>query len=57
MLSIIGVTQILLLPVINRGFKVRVIAAIAMLVLHLLLSQSFNYDFANGFPNWFNAYF
>jgi len=56
-LSIIGVTQILILPVINSGFKVRMIAAIVMLILHLLLSQSFNYDFANGFPNWFNNYF
>ena len=56
-LSIIGMTQILLLPVINRGFRSRLIAAIVLPLLHLLVSWSFNYDFANGFPNWFNSFF
>jgi len=56
-LSIIGMTQILLLPVINRDFKVRLIAAIVLPLLHLLFSWSFNYDFANGLPNWFNNFF
>lgn len=56
-LSIIGMTQILLLPVINRGVASRLIALFGVAILHLLLSWSFNYDFANGFPNWFNSYF
>ncbi|MCA9010270.1 MAG: hypothetical protein KDB01_11015 [Planctomycetaceae bacterium] len=56
-LSIIGMTQILLLPVINRSVMSRVVAIILLPLLHLLLSWSFNYDFANGFPNWFNAFF
>lgn len=56
-LSIIGMTQILLLPVINRGFKTRLIAAFVLPLLHILCSWSFNYDFANGMPNWFNNYF
>lgn len=56
-LSIIGVTQIILLPVINRDFKVRLIATIVFPLLHLLFSWSFNYDFANGLPNWFNNFF
>jgi hypothetical protein len=56
-LSIIGMTQILLLPVINRGVVSRVVAIILLPLLHMLVSWSFNYDFANGFPNWFNAYF
>jgi predicted acyltransferase len=56
-LSIIGMTQILLLPFINRGVASRVLAIIVLPSLHLLFSWSFNYDFANGLPNWFNSFF
>lgn len=56
-LSIIGMTQILLLPVINKGVGSRIAAIIVLPLLHLLLSWSFNYDFANGLPNWFNSFF
>jgi len=56
-LSIIGVTQILLLPFINKGAAARVIAIIVLPLLHVLLSWSFNYDFANGLPNWFNSFY
>jgi len=56
-LSIIGMTQILLLPFIYRGVASRVIGIILLPLLHLLFSWSFNYDFANGLPNWFNSFF
>jgi predicted acyltransferase len=56
-LSIIGMTQILLLPFIYRGVAWRVVGIIVLPLLHLIFSWSFNYDFANGFPNWFNSFF
>ncbi len=56
-LSIIGMTQILILPVISTGVRSRLIAVIVLPLLHVLFSWSFNYDFANGFPNWFNTFF
>jgi predicted acyltransferase len=56
-LSIIGMTQILLLPFIYRSVAWRVTGIIVLPLLHLLFSWSFNYDFANGLPNWFNSFF
>ena len=56
-LSIIGMTQILILPVISTGVRSPMIAVIVLPLLHVLFSWSFNYDFANGFPNWFNTFF
>lgn len=56
-LSIIGMTQILLLPFINRGTGIRLAAIIILPLLHILFSWSFNYDFANGLPNWFNTFY
>jgi predicted acyltransferase len=51
-LAIIGVVQILLLPVIAASGHVRTVAWIACAAVHLVISQSFNFFFVYGKPNW-----
>jgi hypothetical protein len=51
-LAIIGVTQILLLPVIAASFGIRMIAWIGCAFVHLAISYSFNFFFVYGKPNW-----
>jgi len=51
-LAIIGVTQILLIPVIAASFRVRTIALVACAVTHLAISYWFNFFFVYGKPNW-----
>jgi len=51
-LAIIGVTQILLLPVIAASSRVRTFAWIGCAVVHLLISYLFNFFFVYGKPNW-----
>jgi predicted acyltransferase len=51
-LAIIGVVQILLLPLIATSARVRLAAAIAFALIHLLISQWFNFFFVYGKPNW-----
>ncbi|MCA9095602.1 MAG: DUF1624 domain-containing protein [Planctomycetaceae bacterium] len=53
-LAIIAVTQLLLLPVINRGFRTRLTAAVLFPLCHIWLSWWFNYDFVNNNPNLLN---
>lgn len=50
-LAIIGVGQLLIMPVIASSSKVRALTAIAFLVAHLVLSGLFNFDFVYGRPN------
>jgi predicted acyltransferase len=50
-LAIIGVTQILLMPVIAASTRVRTIALIGCAAIHLLLSYWFNFAFVYGTPN------
>jgi predicted acyltransferase len=54
-LAIIGVTQILLIPVIAAGTRVRTAAWIGCVVVHLLLSYGFNFAFVYGLPNGLDA--
>jgi predicted acyltransferase len=54
-LAIIGVTQILLIPVIAAGTRVRTAAWIGCAVVHLLLSYGFNFAFVYGLPNGLDA--
>ncbi len=54
-LPIIGVAQILLLPVINASTRVRTIAWITCVVLHVLISHSFNFFFVYDKPNWMDG--
>jgi hypothetical protein len=50
-LAIIGVVQILLIPVIAASTRVRTIAWIGCAAVHLLLSYWFNFAFVYGLPN------
>jgi Heparan-alpha-glucosaminide N-acetyltransferase, catalytic len=51
-LAIIGVVQILILPVIAASTRVRTVACFACATIHLLISYSFNFAFVYGKPNW-----
>jgi len=51
-LAIIGVVQILLLPVIAASGLVRTIAWIGCAAIHLEISPWFNFFFVYGKPNW-----
>jgi len=54
-LAIIGIVQILILPVIAASSRVRTIAWIACAGVHLLISESFNFFFVYGKPNWMDG--
>jgi predicted acyltransferase len=51
-LAIIGVVQIVILPVIAASTRVRTVAWIALAGVHLIISQWFNFFFVYGKPNW-----
>ena len=51
-LAIIGVTQILIMPVIAAGSWARLLALVGCGFGHVLLSYSFNYGFVHRLPNW-----
>lgn len=51
-LAIIGVTQVLLIPVIAASFRVRTMALVACAAIHLVISYSFYVFFVYGKPNW-----
>ncbi len=55
-LAIIGVVQIMLLPVIAASMRVRTIACIGCALIHLLISHSFNFFFVYGKPNWMDQH-
>ena len=50
-LAIIGVTQILVLPVVAASLRVRTLACIGCCLVHLLVSYVFNFSFVYGLPN------
>jgi predicted acyltransferase len=54
-LAIIGVTQILLMPVITASTRVRAIALIVCAAVHFVISNSFNFFFVYGKPNWLDS--
>jgi predicted acyltransferase len=54
-LAIIGVVQLLLLPVIAASSRVRTVAWVACAGVHLLISESFNFFFVYGKPNWMDS--
>lgn len=51
-LAIIGVVQLLLLPVIQRSSRTRLILAVCLSMGHIVLSWWFNYGFVYGQPNF-----
>jgi predicted acyltransferase len=55
-LAIIGVTQLVVMPVVARRTAVRIVALVGCLLLHTVLSYSFNFDFVYGHTNWLDAY-
>ncbi|WP_417731499.1 heparan-alpha-glucosaminide N-acetyltransferase domain-containing protein [Rosistilla oblonga] len=55
-LAIIGVTQLLLLPVIECSPRVRLAIAIGLSIAHIALSGWFNYWFVYGQPNGFDEW-
>ena len=55
-LAIIGVTQILILPVIGASAKVRSFAALGCMVVSLVIAYFFNFWFVYGKPNGLDAF-
>jgi len=50
-LAIIGVAQLLIMPVIAAGPRVRAATLVAFAAVHLAISYLFNFDFVYGRPN------
>jgi predicted acyltransferase len=50
-LAIIGAAQLLIMPVIASGPRVRAVTLVALAAAHLVLSYHFNFDFVYGRPN------
>ncbi len=55
-LAVIGVSQIVVLPFITARTSVVGLAALGLLVGHMLFSYSFNFAFIFGQSNWLDAY-
>jgi hypothetical protein len=51
-LAIIGIVQILILPVIATSARVRTAAWLGCAAVHLAISHWFNFSFVYGKPNW-----
>ncbi len=56
-LAIIGVLQLLLLPVIGTRPRVRLASIVVLSAGHFALSAWFNYRFVYGLPTWMDGYF
>ena len=55
-LAIIGVSQLVILPLITTGVKTRLAAFLGFGILHVILSHFFNFDFVYGRPNGLDPY-
>ncbi|WP_435009368.1 hypothetical protein P12x_000620 [Tundrisphaera lichenicola] len=55
-LAIIGMAQLLILPAIASGWRMRLGVFFAFGLLHVGISDLFNWDFVHGRPNWLDAY-
>jgi len=55
-LAIIGVVQILILPVIAASERVRTAAWLGCAAVHLVISHWFNFSFVYGKPNWLDDF-
>jgi predicted acyltransferase len=55
-LAIIGVVQIVILPVIAASARVRTAAWLGCAAVHLAISHWFNFSFVYGKPNWMDDY-
>ncbi|ODT99813.1 MAG: hypothetical protein ABS79_04060 [Planctomycetes bacterium SCN 63-9] len=54
-LAIIGVVQILIMPVIAASSRALALFMAGCLMLHLVLSYWFNFSFMHGLPNWLDS--
>ncbi len=54
-LAIIGITQILLLPFIGLSTRGRAITLASFLLIHIIISDLFNFNFVHGKPNWLDS--
>jgi predicted acyltransferase len=54
-LAIIGVTQVLLMPVIAASSRVRTIAWLVCAAIHLVISYAFHFNFVYGQPNMMDS--
>lgn len=54
-LAIIGVCQLIILPVMEASAKVRLATAVGFSLAHVVLSGWFNYAFVSGQENWLDA--
>ncbi|MDX2036101.1 MAG: heparan-alpha-glucosaminide N-acetyltransferase domain-containing protein [Isosphaeraceae bacterium] len=55
-LAIIGMAQLVILPVIARSAWVRLLTLVAFAVGHVVISHFFNWNFVNGLPNPLDDY-
>jgi predicted acyltransferase len=55
-LAIIGVCQLLILPVVAARPWVRILTMVVFMACHVVLSWSFNHEFVYGRPNWLDRY-
>ncbi|MCA9199449.1 MAG: hypothetical protein KDA87_18010 [Planctomycetales bacterium] len=55
-LAIIGMIQVLLLPIVGRSAAVRIFGAVGLLAAHVGLSGWFNFAFVHGIQNWLDAW-
>ena len=50
-LGIIGVTQVLLIPLIGKSARTRYLGIVGFWLAHLLMTYAFNFNFVYGLPN------
>jgi len=55
-LAIIGVAQLLIMPVIAARGRMRLATMVVFAAVHVWISHSFNFLFVHGEPNWMDAY-
>ena len=51
-LGIIGVTQVLLIPLIGKSSRTRLLSILGFWLAHLIMTYFFNFDFVYGRPNF-----
>jgi predicted acyltransferase len=55
-LAIIGLAQILIMPVIASGWRTRLGAFLALGLIHVMITHAFNWEFVHGLPNRLDPY-
>ena len=55
-LAVIGVSQLVVLPLVAKRTRVVALGMLGLLIGHMLFSYSFNFAFIFGQPNWLNGF-